>query len=278
MRQILKNLVVSCALVLCFAAGAKAEPHKAELTWYGQSAFKLVTPEGHVVLFDPWFTNSMNKEGKATADALDHVDLILVSHGHFDHVGQAAEISRRTGAKLVANLDLGQALARFGGFPKENMSYETLANTGGTLSFFGGEVKILITGAVHSSHVSGKDLGVNDDDETHWGGAPSGFVVAVKNGPVIYHTGDTDAFLDMQRVNQLGQVDVMLACIGDHFTMGPSGAADAVALVKPRKVVPMHFGTFPMMTGTPAAFREELAKRGMKDKYAPMEVGVPVKL
>jgi L-ascorbate metabolism protein UlaG (beta-lactamase superfamily) len=130
-----------------------------EVTWYGQSAFKVVTPTGHVLLFDPWFANPMNKEGKATGDALKTVDLILVSHGHFDHVGQAADISRRTGAKLVASLDLGEAMARYGGFPRENMSYQTLGNAGGILTFFDGEVRILLVPAVHSSHISGKDLG-----------------------------------------------------------------------------------------------------------------------
>jgi L-ascorbate metabolism protein UlaG (beta-lactamase superfamily) len=256
-----------------FAAGGHTE-----VTWYGQSAFKVVTPTGRVLLFDPWFANPMNKEGRATGDALKAVDLILVSHGHFDHVGQAADISRRTGAKLVTTLDLGEAMARYGGFPRENMSYQTLGNAGGILTFFDGEVRVLLVPAVHSSHISGKDLGVNTDDETHWGGSPSGYVVAIKNGPTIYHTGDTDVFSDMARVNQLGRIDVMLTCIGDHFTMGPERAAEAVALVKPIKAVPMHYGTFlPMMTGTPEMFQKALEMRGLGTTYAPMQVGQVVK-
>ena len=255
-----------------FAAGGHTE-----LTWYGQSAFKLVTPTGRVILFDPWFANPMNKEGKTTGDRLKTVDLILVSHGHFDHVGEAADISRRTGAKLIATLDLGEAMARYGGFPRENMSYQTLGNAGGILAFFDGEVRILLVPAVHSSHVSGKDLGVNTDDETHWGGNPGGFVVAIKNGPTIYHTGDTDVFSDMVRVNQFGRIDVMLTCIGDHFTMGPERAAEAVALVKPLKAVPMHYGTFlPMMTGTPEMFKNALTVRGLGATYTPMQVGQAV--
>jgi L-ascorbate metabolism protein UlaG (beta-lactamase superfamily) len=270
----------ACVLVLFCVATTQAVAASAqtELTWYGQSAFKLVTPAGHVILFDPWFANPMNKEGKATGDALKSVDLILVSHGHFDHVGQAADISRRTGAKLVTTLDLGEALGRYGGFPQENMSYQTLGNAGGILTFFDGEVRILLVPAVHSSHVSGKDLGVSTDEETHWGGSPSGFVVAVRNGPTIYHTGDTDVFSDMARVVQWGRIDLMLTCIGDHFTMGPERAAEAVALVKPVRAVPMHYGTFlPMMTGTPEAFQSALAARGMAGVYAPMIVGVPVR-
>jgi L-ascorbate metabolism protein UlaG (beta-lactamase superfamily) len=263
--------------ITSWSTSAFAAAGHTEITWYGQSAFKVVTPSGRVLLLDPWFANPMNKEGKATGDALRKVDLILVSHGHFDHVGQAADISRRTGAKLVATLDLGEAMARYGGFPRENMSYQTLGNTGGILTFFDGEVRILLVPAVHSSHISGKDLGVNTDEETHWGGNPAGFVVSIKNGPTIYHTGDTDVFSDMTRVNQLGRIDLMLTCIGDHFTMGPDRAAEAVSLVKPVKAVPMHYGTFlPMMTGTPEMFQKALAARGLAATYSTMQVGVPV--
>jgi L-ascorbate metabolism protein UlaG (beta-lactamase superfamily) len=277
-----KHIVTHAMALVILALSAWSSPAFAaaghtEITWYGQSAFKVVTPTGRVLLIDPWFANPMNKEGKATGDALKTVDLILVSHGHFDHVGQAADISRRTGAKLVTNLDLGEAMARYGGFPRENMSYQTLGNWGGILTFFDGEVRILFVPAMHSSHISGKDLGASTDDETHWGGNPSGFVVAIKNGPTIYHTGDTDVFSDMARVNQFGPIDVMLTCIGDHFTMGPERAADAVTLVKPLKAVPMHYGTFlPMMTGTPEMFQKALTARGLGATYAPMQVGQAV--
>ncbi len=265
------------ALLLGLAAAGVADAAGTSITWYGQSAFIVTTPKGHVLLFDPWFANPMNPDGDKVADRLDRVDLILVSHGHFDHVGAATAISRRTGAKLVASLDLGEALARYGGFPKENMSYETLGNAGGVLTFLDGEVQVLIVPAVHSSHVSGKDLGVNDDAEAHWGGNASGFVVRIAGGPTIYHTGDTDLFADMALVSRFAKVDVMLVCIGDHFTMGPARAADAVALVKPARAVPMHYGTFlPLMTGTPDRFREELVRRRLGARYAPMTVGTPV--
>lgn len=251
-----------------------AAPASTSVTWYGQSAFVVKTPQGHVMLFDPWFENSMNPAGNKVADALDHVDLILVSHGHFDHVGAAAAISKRTGARLVATLDLGMALGRYGGFPKDNMGFDSLGNAGGVLSFFDGEVQVMFVPAVHSSHVSGKDLGVNADDEEHWGGNASGFVVKIVGGPTIYHTGDTDLFEDMAMVRKFGHVDLMLVCIGDHFTMGPARAADAVALVAPTHAVPMHYGTFlPMMTGTPDAFRKELAGRRLEGKFLPFKVG-----
>lgn len=278
MRRV-KNWIfgICVALAIVFNLPAEATAANTSLTWYGQSAFVLKTPQGHVILFDPWFANKMNPEGDKVADQLAKVDLILVSHGHFDHVGAAAAISRRTGAKLVTTLDLGEALARYGDFPRDNMSYATLGNDGGVLSFFDGEVTIMIVPAVHSSHVNAKDLGVGSDDEAHWGGNASGFVVKIAGGPTIYHTGDTDVFGDMALVSQLAPIDIMLLCIGDHFTMGPARAAEAVALVKPRMAVPMHYGTFlPLMTGTPAAFKAELEKRHLGKIFAPMQVGVPV--
>jgi L-ascorbate metabolism protein UlaG (beta-lactamase superfamily) len=277
-----RTWMVAFVLVLfstAYLSTAYAASNRTTLTWYGQSAFVLTTPKGHTILFDPWFANPMNPQGNKVADALTHVDLILVSHGHFDHVGAAAAISKRTGAKLVGTLDMGEALARYGGFPKENMSYATLGNYGGQLSFFDGEVQILIVPAIHSSHVSGKDLGFNDDDEDHWGGNPAGFVVKIAGGPTIYHTGDTDLFQDMALIPQFSHIDLMLVCIGDHFTMGPARAAAAVALVKPTRAVPMHYGTFlPLMTGTPEAFKEELGKRNLSRTYFPMQVGVPITL
>ena len=256
-------------VVLAFAALDASAGEPTRLVWYGQSAFKLVTPGGRVLFFDPWIDNPMNPAGKATADAIDRADLILVSHGHFDHVGQAAAIATRTGGRLVATLDLGEALKRYGGFPANAMSYETLGNFGAYLVFFDGEVTVTLVPAIHSSHVNAKDLGVGSDDEAHWGGSPSGFVVAIRGGPTIYHTSDTDVFTDMASIGKVRRIDPMLACIGDHFTMGPARAADAVALVRPGRVVPMHYG----MTGTPDAFERELGKRRLGPRLQRMKVG-----
>jgi L-ascorbate metabolism protein UlaG (beta-lactamase superfamily) len=119
-----------------------------------------------------------------------------------------------------------------------------------------------------------KDLGLGTDDENHWAGSPSGFLIRIKSGPTIYHTGDTDVFGDMALLKMYGDVDLMLVCIGDHFTMGPKGAAYAVKLVSPKRVVPMHYGTFlPMMTGTPEQFKAELKALGLDDRLGPMTVG-----
>jgi L-ascorbate metabolism protein UlaG (beta-lactamase superfamily) len=143
-----------------------------------------------------------------------------------DHVGQAVEIAKKSKARLVATLDLGGAIAKYAGYPKDQMGFDSLGNFGGMLEFFDGEVKIAFVPAIHSSTINGKELGVSDDDESHFAGAPGGFIIIVRGGPTIYHTGDTDLFSDMSLIAKYGKIDIMLACIGDHFTMGPERASE----------------------------------------------------
>jgi L-ascorbate metabolism protein UlaG (beta-lactamase superfamily) len=257
---------------------ATAQPSPTTLTWYGHAAFRLVTPNAHVLLIDPWILNPFNKNGPQDLAAIDRADLILISHGHLDHVGQATEIAKKTKARLVASYDLGGALIRWAGFPKEQAGLDSLGNAGGTLTFFDGEVKILLVPAVHSSSVEPKDLGAGADEGSHFAGNPGGFVVQIKNGPTLYHTGDTDLFGDMAQLGRAHKIDYMLVCIGDHFTMGPEGAADAVRLVASAKAVPMHYGTFPILTGTPQQFGAALRARKLGSKLQQLEVGKPTVL
>ena len=239
---------------------------KSQLTWYGQAAFRLVTPSGKVILIDPWITNPLNPNGKQDLADLKKVDLILISHGHSDHVGDAVEIAKRTKAKLVTSFDQAQAYTRYLGFPSEQVGVDSAGNVGGTLVFFDGEVKITLVNAIHGSTLSAKEKG---GDMPYPAGNPIGFVIAVRNGPTIYHTGDTDEFTDMQLLKPM-RITLMLACIGDHFTMGPERAADAVSLVQPEKVAPMHYGTFPVLSGTPAQFAAALKAKGLLGKYQPL--------
>jgi len=244
-----------------------------QLTWYGQSAFKIVTPRGKVLLVDPWLTNPVFEKAKDELAALNRVDLILVTHGHSDHVGDAVEIGKRTRAKLVATFDLADAIVKHLGYPAELAQADTIGHFGGELTLLDEDVKVLFVPADHGS-------GVAADDRSGWrhGGAPGGFVISIRRGPAIYHTGDTDLFSDMALVSRFHKIDVMLVCIGDHYTMGPARAAEAVRLVNPREVIPMHYGTFPLLTGTPEAFERELKQRKLKTQLRVMKIGETIAL
>jgi len=239
-----------------------------QLTWYGQSGFKIVTPGGKVLLIDPWLTNPVFAKGKDELAALKDVDLILLSHGHSDHVGNAVEIGKKTGAKLVANFDLSAVVTSVLGYPSEQAGSDTTGHIGGQLTLLDGELTVCFVPAWHGSSVLEDENSAPID-----AGMPTGLVICLRNGPTIYHTGDTGFFSDMARVADYNKIDIMLVCIGDHFTMGPIRAADAVRLVDPKTVVPMHYGTFPALTGTPEAFSEELKKRGAKSELHVMNVG-----
>lgn len=272
--MIFRMLKLSCAmlvLLLPVSSPAWAEG-KTEITWYGQAAFKVKTPAGKVLLIDPWINNPANKTGKNDLAKLDRVDLILISHGHGDHIGNAVEIATKTRARLVAPYGLSRAMVQYGGFPGELAGYDTMGNYGGEISLLEGEVKVAFIPAVHDSDMTVATKGGPAESQVP-AGNPAGFLVSIKGGPVIYHTGDTDLFSDMALVKEFHPVDLMLVCIGDRFTMGPKRAAEAVRLVKPKIVVPMHYGTFPFLTGTPEEFAKDLEKVGMGAKMKKMSVG-----
>jgi L-ascorbate metabolism protein UlaG (beta-lactamase superfamily) len=212
-----------------------------------------------VLAIDPWFQNPKTPD-KEAGTKLEKVDYVLVTHGHSDHVGEAGALAQRTGAKLVSSIDLGRALVKGGGFPEAQASRETQGNVGGAIE--AGDATVIMVPAMHSSDV------MNDGGHPG-GGNPVGFVIKVKGGPTIYHTGDTDVTMDMRQIPEL---DVMLACIGGHFTMDPRGAALAASYVRARTVVPMHFGTFPLLKGTPEQL--EAALKG-KAKVRVLEPGKP---
>ena len=262
---------LTLAALLTLPTLALAAPFT-EITWYGHSAFKITSPNGKVLYMDPWITNPANKSGKEQLAAITKADLILVSHGHFDHVGDSTEIARKTGAQLVATFDLGKAMVQYGGFPEKQFGYPTTGNFGGQITLLDGEVKVAFTPALHSSSIE-PPADSKYPKGLQYAGNPGGLAVAIKNGPTIYHTGDTDVFGDMALIRDFGAVDIMLVCIGDRFTMGPRRAALAVKLVNPAMAIPMHFGTFPVLTGTAAEFSAETKKVAPGTTVKVLEVG-----
>jgi len=258
--------LLALALPVLSAAGTPApHPGKTEVTWMGHAAFVVKTPQGTVLAIDPWFTNPANPD-KESVQKTEHLDFILVTHGHFDHVGDAVALGQKTGAKLVATFDLVKVLVG-AGYPKEQATMTTAGNVGGTIELTP-DLSVTIVPAVHGSTFQ-KDA--NSPIET--AGSPVGFVLHIRGGPTLYHTGDTSVTADMKLVGDRYPIDVMLACIGGHFTMDPVDAATAARLVRAKAVVPMHFGTFPLLRGTPAELEAALRKQGSKAKVWTMNPG-----
>lgn len=273
--RIMRGAIGALLLAIVLASpAARAAQARTTLHWYGQSAWKIVTPSGGVILIDPWLTVPTNPDRNSIAE-LGRVDYILITHGHFDHVGDAVEIAKKTGATLVAPYGLMTNLISLAGYPAKQATLATGGNVGGTVDLPKAGAQVLFVNAIHGSELTppsiptpaaGKPAAVTS-------GNPVGYVITIRNGPTIYDTGDTDVFEDMKIIPMFHHIDVMLACIGDHFTMGPAGAALAVQWVHPTRVIPMHYGTFPLLSGTPAQFRAQLAKRGLAGRLTVMKPG-----
>jgi L-ascorbate metabolism protein UlaG (beta-lactamase superfamily) len=244
-----------------------------QLSWYGHAAFKIKTATGKILLIDPWIENPAFTSGKDELASVDLVDLILLTHGHSDHVGNAVEIGKRTGATLVSNFELNAAMISVLGYPEAQAPNEATGHLGGELSLLDGEVKVQLVPAWHGSSIQKEENAM-----PVYAGNPTGLIIALRDGPTIYHTGDTDLFSDMALVKRFHKIDVMLVCIGGHFTMGPAQAAEAVKLVAPKTVIPMHYGTFPVLTGTPEVFERELKMCKVKAKLRVMKVGETIAL
>ncbi len=209
------------------------------VTYYGHSAFKLVGG-GVSVAIDPWLSNPALH---TPVEQVGQVDIILVTHGHADHVGETVALALKTGATVVAIHELSQILA------EQGVAQVVGMNKGGTVALAG--LKVTMTQAVHSSTmaVAGKMIPC---------GEAGGFVVQFPNGFTVYHAGDTAVFRDMELIRELYSPDLALLPIGSHYVMNPTEAALACRLRKPQWVIPMHYGTFPVLTGTPAELMELL--------------------
>lgn len=229
-----------------------------EITWLGHATFQFRLDSGEVIVMDPWVDGNPKypKDHK-----FDRIDAILVSHAHFDHIHDAIPLAKKFKPKVVAIYETCVWLTSKG---VENCSG---MNKGGTQDV--GPMKVTMTHAIHS-------CGIQDGDQIIYGGEAAGYVLHLKDGRTIYYSGDTAVFSDMQLIEKLYRPDLAFIPVGDFYTMGPREAALACRLLQAKKVIPMHFGTFPALTGTPNDLAT-LLKDFPQCEIWPLEPGKPVK-
>jgi L-ascorbate metabolism protein UlaG (beta-lactamase superfamily) len=217
------------------------------MTWLGHATFLLRSPRGKKILIDPWVTG--NPSSPESAKNLGALDFMLLTHGHGDHTRDAVSIGRSSGARIIAPYELSVWLESKG------LQKVTGMNPGGTLRTSG--LAITMVQAIHSSSI-------DYDGPPQYTGLATGYVIGFEDGTTLYHAGDTSVFGDMRLIAELYKPQIAVLPIGDLYTMGPEEAAKACELLGVTQVVPMHYGTFPALTGTPARLRELVEPRGVQ--------------
>ena len=255
--KVLKTALLLALLACALPVLAQA---KVQVQWLGQAAFKFTSVAGKVIVIDPWLTtNPKTPPQYRKLEALGHVDLILVTHGHFDHVADAPALAKLNDAPLWAPAGLSQSL-QFLGVPQANRM-----NKGGTVTPLGPDIKVTMVHAEHSSELVWKDPATSKE-AVYPGGEPAGFIIQFENGFRIWHMGDTGVFGDMKLIAEMYKPDLVLMPIGGgQYVMNPSDAAMAARdLVKARVVIPMHYLTNPQLPGTPAELVKALEGSSVK--------------
>jgi len=228
-----------------------------EITWLGHGTFELVLETGEHILIDPWITG--NPKSPA-GHVISRIDTMLITHGHFDHVGDAVALARKFKPKVIANYEICAWLESKG---VENASG---MNKGGGQQ--AGPVRVTMTHALHSS-------GISDEGKLLYGGEAGGYIIHLPDGRNVYFAGDTAIFAEMAIYKEIYKPELAFLPIGDHFTMSPDEAAMACGMLGVKTVIPMHYATFPLLSGTPEALAGRLA--GTPCRVWPAEPGVAVK-
>ncbi len=265
----IRSLRAALTLLALAGCAAISQPNPAaapavaqvEVIWLGQSAFKITSPGGKVIVTDPWLrTNPLTPPEYRKLEAFGKIDVLLVSHGHFDHVADAPALAQMYKTPLRAPGDLNNTLMTLGLLPPE---LTPRMNKGGAFEPVPG-IKVTAVRAEHSSLYVWRNP-ATDRDETRPGGEAFGWIIELENGFRIYFAGDTGVFGDMKMIGERYKPDLALVPIGDFTTMDPVDAAWAVnEFIKPRFVIPMHYGTNPAAKGTAKQFTEAMAGSAVK--------------
>jgi L-ascorbate metabolism protein UlaG (beta-lactamase superfamily) len=227
-----------------------------EFTWFGHAAVRIGTPGGKEILVDPWLGNP---KSPVSIDDIERCDLLLLTHGHFDHMGNGASDVLALASRLRPTWPMiHEASLWFGRRVPGGMDAVIGMNAGGTVRV--GDIAVTMTPAIHSAG-DWNPAG----DTTLYLGEPVGFVIELENGFRVYDSGDTDVFGDMALIRDLHHPELAILPIGGHYTMGPKAAARAVQLLGVKHVLPVHYGTFPILTGSPDELRVELDALGLQD-------------
>jgi L-ascorbate metabolism protein UlaG (beta-lactamase superfamily) len=259
----LRALAATLMLTTAVAASAQdGKSNKTEVQWLGQATFKITTPGGKVIVVDPWLTsNPKTPAAYKSLESLGKVDLILVTHGHNDHFADAPALAKLNNVAVYGPAGLMQSVAALEILPA---TQAVRFGKSGTVTPLGPDIKITAVHAEHSSELGWRNPATGKD-EVHVGGEPVGYIIELENGFKIYHMGDTGLFGDMKFIGDYYKPDLALMPIGGHFVMSPKDAAMATReWLRPRYVIPMHYGTTPQLKGTPAEYSAALGPGRIK--------------
>jgi L-ascorbate metabolism protein UlaG (beta-lactamase superfamily) len=253
-----KLLIATLATAAVAAAGPAAAADKVKVHWLGQAAIKITSLEGKVIVIDPFLLqNPKTPQRYKDLDALGKIDLLLVTHAHFDHIADAPALAKKNNVPVWGPAGLGNSFVALGILPAE---LAPRMNKGGTVTPLGPKIRFTMTRAEHSSELVWKNP-LTGKDEVHVGGEPVGWIVELENGFKIYHMGDTGLFGDMKFIGEYYKPDLIMIPIGGHFVMDPKDAAYATKeMLKPKYAIPFHYGTFPVLKGTPLEYQQALGQ------------------